>query len=162
MSGTTRRGLLTVAAGTGAAGLLAACSGSSGSSTATGAPPTSTATTGASPSAAAPTSAPPATSAPTVGTPLAPTTDVPVGGGKVFANQKVVVTQPTAGQFKAFSATCTHMGCTVGSVANGTIDCPCHGSMFSIVDGSVKGGPAPRALAAKQVAVNGTTIALVS
>ena len=73
----------------------------------------------------------------------------------------VVVTQPTAGTFKAFSSTCTHMGCTVSSVKNGTINCPCHGSRYSIADGSVQGGPAPRPLAARRIAVTGSTISLV-
>ena len=40
--------------------------------------------------------------------------EIPVGGGKVFEALKVVVTQPTAGDFKAFSAVCTHQACTVG------------------------------------------------
>src|SRR5258707_73783 len=54
------------------------------------------------------------------------TTDIPVGGGKVFDREKIVVTQPTAGEFKAFSAVCTHQGCTVKKIANGIITCPCH------------------------------------
>src|SRR5438445_330336 len=70
------------------------------------------------------------------------TADVPVGGGKVFADKQVVVTQPAQGTFAAFSAVCTHQGCTVDSVANGTINCPCHGSKFKIADGSVATGPA--------------------
>src|ERR1700757_3174440 len=60
------------------------------------------------------------------------TSDIPVGGGTVFEDQMFVVTEPEAGQFKAFSAKCTHQGCTVGSVSNGTINCPCHGSKYSI------------------------------
>ncbi|GIH18279.1 Rieske (2Fe-2S) protein [Rugosimonospora africana] len=86
--------------------------------------------------------------------------DVPAGGGAVFAEQNVVVTQPTAGTFKAFSATCTHQGCQVNRVQNGTIDCPCHGSQYSITDGSVKTGPAPRPLAGKTVTVNGDTLTI--
>ncbi len=89
---------------------------------------------------------------------VADTTDIPVGGGKIFADQKIVVTQPTAGAFKAFTAICTHQGCTLGSVASGLIMCPCHGSEYSIVDGSVKRGPAPSPLAAKQLTVVGTKI----
>jgi Rieske Fe-S protein len=88
------------------------------------------------------------------------TGDIPVGGGKVFDEQGLVITQPTAGQFKGFSATCTHQGCTVGSVSNGTINCPCHGSTYSIEDGSVKNGPATRGLAAKNVKVEGDSITL--
>jgi Rieske Fe-S protein len=91
---------------------------------------------------------------------LAATGDIPVGGGKVFAEKKVVVTQPVAGTFKAFSAVCTHQGCTVNKVSESTIDCPCHGSRFAIADGSVVGGPAKRPLAARQVAVSGDAILL--
>ncbi|HEX6354578.1 Rieske (2Fe-2S) protein [Actinophytocola sp.] len=80
--------------------------------------------------------------------------DVPVGGGKVFANQKIVVTQPEAGQYKGFSAVCTHQGCLVDAVADGTINCPCHASKFKVTDGSVTAGPAPTPLAAMNVTVN--------
>ena len=75
------------------------------------------------------------------GSVLGPTSDVPVGGGTIFADEKVVVTQPTEGDFKAFTAVCTHQGCLVGQVADGTIQCPCHGSQFSIEDGSNVQGP---------------------
>jgi Rieske Fe-S protein len=84
--------------------------------------------------------------------------DIPAGGGKIFADQNLVVTQPTAGTFKAFSATCTHQGCRVTRIEDGTIDCPCHGSQYSIMDGSVKAGPAPRPLASKTVNVSGDTL----
>ncbi|MDH6134516.1 Rieske Fe-S protein [Kitasatospora sp. MAA4] len=79
--------------------------------------------------------------------------DVPVGGGKVYRDQKIVVTQPTAGQYKSFSATCTHAGCLVDQVANNVIQCPCHGSRFNITDGSVADGPAPTPLPEYQVTV---------
>lgn len=83
------------------------------------------------------------------------TADVPVGGGTVLADQKIVVTQPKKDEFKAFSAVCTHQGCTVNEVAGGTINCPCHGSKYSIVDGAVEGGPAPRPLPSKSATVKG-------
>jgi Rieske Fe-S protein len=91
---------------------------------------------------------------------LASTGDIPVGGGTVFASKKVVVTQPTPGMFTAFSAICTHQGCTVNKVASGTIDCPCHGSRFAIVDGSVVQGPASRPLPGRQIAVSGDALLL--
>ncbi|MEG3631804.1 Rieske (2Fe-2S) protein [Streptomyces poriticola] len=94
------------------------------------------------------------------GAALAAVSDIPEGGGKVFADQKVVVTQPAAGDFKAFSATCTHQGCAVKSVADGVINCPCHNSNFSIADGSVQSGPATQPLPAVQIAVSGDSIKL--
>ncbi|CAL9392198.1 Cytochrome b6-f complex iron-sulfur subunit [Streptomyces sp. enrichment culture] len=94
------------------------------------------------------------------GAALAATADIPEGGGKVFADRKVVVTQPTAGDFKAFSATCTHQGCAVKSVADGVINCPCHNSNFSIADGSVKSGPATEPLPSVQITVSGGSITL--
>ncbi|MGN6252727.1 MAG: Rieske (2Fe-2S) protein [Marmoricola sp.] len=92
--------------------------------------------------------------------PLGPASEVPVGGGHVFADKQVVVTQPKAGEYKAFSAVCTHAGCLVRSVADGQIRCPCHGSRFSITDGSVVGGPAPAPLPAVDVEVANGTISL--
>ncbi len=80
------------------------------------------------------------------GTPLAPTADIPVGGGVVFADSRAVVTQPVAGDFKCFSAVCTHTGCLVTGVST-TISCPCHGSSFDLSTGAVLGGPAPAPLA---------------
>ncbi len=78
---------------------------------------------------------------------LAATSKIPVGSGMIFTGPQVVVTQPTAGEFKAFSAVCTHMGCIVNQISNGTIDCPCHGSQYSITTGDVVAGPAPQAAA---------------
>ncbi|MFD7075230.1 Rieske (2Fe-2S) protein [Nocardioides sp. NPDC059952] len=74
--------------------------------------------------------------------PLVATSEVPVGGGVIVADRNLVATQPTEGTFKVFSAICTHRSCPVTKVAGGTIDCPCHGSRFSIEDGSVTQGPA--------------------
>jgi nitrite reductase/ring-hydroxylating ferredoxin subunit len=86
--------------------------------------------------------------------------DVPVGGGTILKDQKVVVTQPAKGDFKAFTAVCTHKGCTVAKVEGGLIMCPCHGSKFSIEDGSRKAGPAQAALASKKVTVEGDRISI--
>jgi Rieske Fe-S protein len=89
---------------------------------------------------------------------LALTSDVPVGGGKILADKKIVITQPRAGSFEAFTAVCTHQGCTVSSVSGGTVNCPCHGCKFSIANGSVVTGPAASALAPVSIKVQGTSI----
>ncbi|MEU3661230.1 Rieske (2Fe-2S) protein [Streptomyces sp. NPDC032940] len=136
-SGPARRTVVAAAGAAGLAGALTACGGSDDGAS--------------SGSAAAPQDA---------GGALAATADIPEGGGKVFADRKVVVTQPTAGEFKAFSATCTHQGCAVKDVADGVIHCPCHNSTFSITDGSVQGGPAPKPLPAVQITVSGDSIEL--
>jgi Rieske Fe-S protein len=98
----------------------------------------------------------PSTSGPT-GNVIAKTSDVPVGSGLIV--DKVVVTQPSAGVFKGFSTTCTHAGCAVNKIADGTIDCPCHGSKFNL-DGTVAKGPAQKPLEAKNVTVRGDSIVL--
>jgi len=93
------------------------------------------------------------------GTVLGQASDIPVGGGAIYTAAKVVVTQPSPGQYKAFSAVCTHVGCTMNKVANGTIDCPCHGSEFKITNGAVVTGPAPSPLPRKKIKiVNGQVL----
>ena len=69
-----------------------------------------------------------------------------------------MITQPEAGTFKAFTAVCTHAGCIVNTVSGGTINCPCHGSKFSIKDGSVVNGPATSPLTPIAIKVEGTSI----
>ena len=89
------------------------------------------------------------------GTPVA---EVPVGGGRIFPDQQVVVTQPVAGEFKAFSTTCTHQGCAVTMIEDGHIICPCHGSQFDLTTGAPTAESlAKQPLQAKQVAVSGNT-----
>jgi nitrite reductase/ring-hydroxylating ferredoxin subunit len=137
-----------VIAGVGAGGLalaITACSG--GTDTATTAGGTAS-------------SAPASSAAPQAGGALTTTADIPVGGGTIFKEQKIVITQPTSGEFKAFSAVCTHSGCTVGSVADGQIVCPCHNSKFNITDGAVTAGPADKPLPAQQIKVDGDQITL--
>jgi Rieske Fe-S protein len=158
----TRRGVLAGVGLVGLAGAITACSsGGSSSSAAVADPATSSGTGGASTatSAAASASASSASGGTAAGA-LAPTSAIPVGGGKIFPTQLTVVTQPTAGEFKAFSAVCTHMGCTVNQIANGRIDCPCHGSEYSITDGAVLAGPAPQPLPAKTIKITGDSIFL--
>ncbi len=89
---------------------------------------------------------------------LASTSQVPVGGGTILAAKKIVITQPQSGTYKAFTAVCTHAGCTVGSVSGGTINCPCHGSRFSIANGAVVNGPAASPLAPVNIKVQGNSI----
>jgi Rieske Fe-S protein len=86
------------------------------------------------------------------------TAEVPAGGAKVYAGQRVVVTRTVAGTFTGLSAVCTHQGCVVGAV-DGAIVCPCHGSRYRL-DGSVESGPAPRPLDAVTIAVQGNQIVL--
>jgi len=81
--------------------------------------------------------------------------EIPVGGGTILRDQRIVVTQPSRGEFKAFSAICTHNRCTVSTVSDGTITCECHFSKFTIEDGSVVSGPAPRPLDEIGVTVEG-------
>jgi Rieske Fe-S protein len=76
----------------------------------------------------------------------------------IFPEQNIVVTQPTDGTFQAFNATCTHQGCQVAGVSGDTISCACHGSQYSVADGSVTRGPALRGLAKKTVTVSGDTL----
>ncbi|GAA1503349.1 hypothetical protein GCM10009827_015420 [Dactylosporangium maewongense] len=158
MSNTTRRTLI---AGAGAAGLTAALAGcaaygDTGTSSDGAAP---AATGGADTAAAATGSGATGGGATGGGGGFAKTSDIPVGGGKIFEDQKIVVTQPTAGQFKCFTAVCTHAGCVVGDVSGGTINCPCHGSKFKVADGSVANGPAGKPLKAVAIKVDGDSIA---
>lgn len=140
---------------------LASCGaeGDVGAPVPTSAAPSSAASA-SSPSSAAPSSA--SASAPTpVKAPSGPsvaTSDVPVGGGVILEDANYVVTQPTEGTFKAFSKVCTHAGCKVGSVSGGEIKCPCHGSAFSVKDGSVVSPPARNPLPESEVVVSGTRV----
>jgi Rieske Fe-S protein len=138
MTETTRRTVIAGAAGISATVALAACGDDNGADQATSTPTASS--TGAAG--------------------LAALADIPVNGGKIFAAEKVVITQPTAGQVKAYSTTCTHQGCAVSKVENGLIICPCHDSRFKIADGSPSGGPATKPLQSKSVKVENGQVVL--
>ena len=86
--------------------------------------------------------------------------DIPVGGGTIYPDRVVVVTQPAAGQFKAFSAMCMHLGCVVTKIDKGKIVCPCHGSEYNIADGSVYLGPSTTPLSPRNITVTGDTITI--
>jgi Rieske Fe-S protein len=156
----TRRGVLAGVGLVGLAGAVSAC-GSGGSSSSSAAPNTGAPQATGAGSVPSSASGGPASGGSTSGAQaLATTSEIPVGGGKIFATEKVVVTQPTANDFKAFSAVCTHMGCIVATISDGTIDCPCHGSKYSIKNGAVVNGPAPSPLAAEPIKVTGSNIFL--
>lgn len=104
-------------------------------------------------SSAAPPAPPPS------GTALGPASAVPVGGGAIFADQGVVVTQPVEGEYTAFSTVCPHQGCAVAEITGGQIICPCHGSTFDL-SGSVVAGPAPTGLDTVPVTVADDRIVL--
>jgi Rieske Fe-S protein len=186
----TRRGVLLGVSLAGLGGALAGCSTSAvpyganeagavpggqplGAMATSGAMPASGAMSspgGATPSSPAPAgsaqggggpSSPAKKSAKPAGTVLGAASEIPVGGGTVYKAAKVVVTQPARGQFKAFSAVCTHVGCIMSEVANGTIDCPCHGGQYKITNGAVVAGPPPSPLPARPVKiVNGQVVLL--
>ncbi len=92
--------------------------------------------------------------------PIATTADVPEGGGLILKEAAIVITQPATGDFKGFTSICTHQGCPVDNVSEGTINCLCHGSKFSVEDGSVVNGPATAPLAEMAITVEGDAITL--
>ncbi|MGW7331592.1 Rieske (2Fe-2S) protein [Streptomyces sp. NPDC054840] len=142
---TARRTVLTIGAAALTGGAITACGGGSGEKASSG-EPNDAAVQPAAPAPASP-------DAGAAGKALTTKTDVPVGGGKVFKEEKVVVTQPKAGTFKCFTAVCPHQGCLVTKVEDGSIDCACHGSKFAVTDGAVTKGPATKGLAEKKIKV---------
>jgi Rieske Fe-S protein len=157
VTASSRRNLLAYA-GAACAAALAGCTtynanngGIAGSQPAQASPTTAA-------GAAAGTASGSGTASPAGAAALASTSEVPVGGGTILTDKKIVITQPQAGTFEAFTAVCTHQGCIVNSVSGGTINCPCHGSKFSIANGSVVNGPAASPLAAVSIKVQGTSI----
>jgi Rieske Fe-S protein len=145
----TRRALVTGICGSACAAAFTACGGGNRS---------------AAPPAASPVPGPGAPAAPTApggtASELTALSGIPVGGGRIFPDLRLVVTRPTAGDLRAFTAICTHDGCTLTAVADATINCPCHGSRFAIGDGAVVMGPATRALTPRTIRVQGDSIIL--
>jgi Rieske Fe-S protein len=148
----------------GGVGVLGACSPEAAEVAAPAAPggaasaspsASASASASASPSASASSSAPAAPSGPSV-----PVADVPVGGGVILEDAKYVVTQPTEGEFKAFSSICTHQGCPVSEISGDAIICKCHGSQFSIKDGSVLKKPAEAPLKEATAVVAGDNVVI--
>lgn len=156
-----RRGVLKAAGLVAGVGALAACSSPpvvpEQAATPAGSPTGSSSSSGSSTPATTSGTTTTATSAAAGGT---PTSEIPVGGGTVYADSKTVVTQPEAGTFKAFDSTCPHKGCAVAKVADGRIDCPCHGSQFDISTGDRVAGPAEQGLAPKTITVDGDSFTI--
>jgi len=135
----SRRGVIASAVGVSAVAALSACSPEVSNLTST-------------PEPAAPTTSEPVA--------VAKTTDIPVGSGKKFDVEgvQILITQPRAGEFRGFSAICTHAGFVMNNMANSEIKCDNHGAVYSADDGSVLSGPAPRALGKVTVTVEGDDI----
>lgn len=171
---TTRRTVLRSAglvalAGAGASA-LAACSSdaeTASPSTGTSAPQSAvespsasgSASASSSPSASASSTTSASEAAPSVAGTSVAKSEVTVGGGVLLAD-KYVVTQPTGGEYKAFTAICTHQGCVVNGVQDKEIVCACHGSHFSITDGSVLSGPAQAPLASVKLTESGSDLVI--
>jgi Rieske Fe-S protein len=152
LSGPTRRGVLRVAGLSGASAvLLAACGGDDEGSAGTSSDDTASDKAGDKAADETPEGKGP-------GTGLVAVADVPVGGGVILESERIVITQPTEGDIKAFTAVCTHQACTVASVKDDRISCPCHGSAYSAADGSVLNGPASRPLKSIPVTVEGDQV----
>jgi Rieske Fe-S protein len=144
MTEPNRRTVLAGAAGLSAAAALAACGDDSGNGGGAGSNNGGAGDTAATAAGGA----------------LGALTEIPVGGGKFFDDRKVVVTQPSAGQVRAFSTICTHQGCAINKIENGILRCPCHMSGFRIADGSVESGPAPKPLVSINVKVDNGQVVL--
>lgn len=148
--GVSRRNLICGFAAVGVAGpLVVACGSDSSNGAST---PTQTTPGGSSSSPASGSSSSAAAGA-------IQTSEIPVGGGKIFPSEGYIVTQPTQGEFKAFSAACTHEGTQLSAINNGRMICPRHGSQFSL-EGAVEQGPAAQPLPEKTVTVTGKTLSV--
>ncbi|MFF7675911.1 Rieske (2Fe-2S) protein [Actinacidiphila glaucinigra] len=93
---------------------------------------------------------------------LGAASEVPVGGAKLYREARIVVAQPTHGTYQAFSAVCTHQGCTCDKVEGTALSCPCHGSVFDAATGAVRTGPATKPLTKVDVQVQGGKLVAVT
>lgn len=150
----------------GGVAVLGACTaeGETGTPASSSAPAPSASSAPASSPAASPSPSPSkSASSPAVPSgPGAATAKVPVGGGVILDDADYVITQPTRGEFKAFSKICTHQNCPVTEIEDRSITCKCHGSRFSIEDGSVQSGPATRPLPEAEVTVAGNQVVVTA
>ena len=137
-----------------AGSVVAACSSGGGETAA------ATADAGTEAAATAPAPSAAATGGGAAAGAVAQASDIPVGGGLILEDPAVVITQPTEGDIKAFTAICTHQGCLVSEVVDNEIICPCHGSKFSASDGAVITGPAQSPLQSAGVALDGGSVVL--
>ena len=163
-AGSDRRTVLKAAGlvalvGTGGAALAGCSSDTAAAPTASTAPSSAPSSSSpASPSATASSSSSASSAAPSG--PSVATAEVPEGGGVILADAAYVVTQPSKGTYKAFSKKCTHQGCNVSQIADREIVCRCHGSHFSIEDGSVVRGPAEAPLPEAETTVSGNQVVI--
>ena len=135
----SRRGVIASAVGVSAVAALSACSTEVSELTSTPSPEA------------------PATTSPVA---VAKTSDIPIGSGKKFDVEGVpiLITQPRAGEFRGFSAVCTHAGFVMTNMANSEIKCDNHGAVYSADDGSVLSGPAALALGKVTVTIEGDDV----
>lgn len=101
----------------------------------------------------------PPSSPPNGGQRLLPLSELPVGEAKsvTLDGRELIVTRTGDNSAVAFSAICTHQGCTVAPAEN-ELRCPCHGSTYDTRTGHVTGGPAPSPLTKIPVRVDGGTV----
>lgn len=83
-------------------------------------------------------------------------TQVPVGSAVIV--DKIIIAQPTEGQFVAYSTTCPHQGSSITQVDGSTVKCPSHGSVFDIATGAPVSGPATTGMTTVPVTESAGTV----
>jgi Rieske Fe-S protein len=77
-----------------------------------------------------------------------------------FGNKPVILVRTAAGELRAFSATCTHLDCTVQYRKDmGVIWCACHNGRYDLSGRNIA-GPPPRPLDEFRVVVQGGEVFL--